>query len=150
MHVLLDVLIKSVFNLNLIEIYQMSFARGHRDVGRSTGQSHHGDSPLLKPTGMQVATKPLLDPTNGEHRKRIGFKTMSLGTNYSFYVVWSAVSISESDAFIRTLCCTLFIVVFLFHIRPMGLNVCMYVNMVITFNRVWINRVTLPILLVVS
>ena len=41
-----------------------------------------GDNPLLKPTGIQIATKPLPGPTNREHRKHIGAK-MSLGTNYS-------------------------------------------------------------------
>ena len=34
--------------------------------------------------------------------------------------------------------------------RLMGMYVCMYVCMVITYSRVWINRVRLPILLVVS
>ena len=33
---------------------------------------------------------------------------------------------------------------------PWGMYVCMYVCMVITYSRVWINRVRLPILLVVS
>ena len=42
------------------------------------------DSPLLKPTGTQIATKPLPGPTTREHRKHIGIKTMSLGTSYSF------------------------------------------------------------------
>ena len=47
--------------------------------------SHHGDSPLLKPTGIQIATKSMPDPINREHRKLIDVKTMSLGTNYSLY-----------------------------------------------------------------
>ena len=34
--------------------------------------SHHGDSPLLKPTGIQIATKALPGPANREHRKSIG------------------------------------------------------------------------------
>ena len=32
----------------------------------------------------------------------------------------------------------------------LGMYVCMYVCMVITYSRVWINRLRLPILLVVS
>ena len=47
--------------------------------------SHHRDSPLLKQTEIQIATKPMPGPTNGEHRKIIGIKTMSLGTNYNFH-----------------------------------------------------------------
>ena len=46
--------------------------------------SHHGDNPLLRPTGIQIAIKPLPAPTNREHRKLIGVKTMSLDTKYSF------------------------------------------------------------------
>ena len=34
--------------------------------------------------------------------------------------------------------------------NPPGVDVCMYACMVITYSRVWINRVRLPILLVVS
>ena len=46
---------------------------------------HHGNSPLLKSTEIQIATKPLPGLTNREHQKLIGVGTMSLGTNYSFY-----------------------------------------------------------------
>ena len=35
-------------------------------------------------------------------------------------------------------------------VRALGPDVCMYVCMVITYSRVWTNRVRLPILLVVS
>ena len=42
-------------------------------------------NPLLKPTGIQISTKPLPGPANREHDKSIGAKTLSLGTNYSFY-----------------------------------------------------------------
>ena len=37
-----------------------------------------------------------------------------------------------------------------FNAMELELYVCMYVCMVITYSRVWINRVMLPILLVVS
>ena len=40
--------------------------------------SHNGESPLLEPTGIQVATKSMQGTTNGEHRKLIGVRTMSL------------------------------------------------------------------------
>ena len=57
---------------------------------RYEGQrSHHGDSSLLKPTGIQIVTKSLPGRTNREHRKFIGVKTISLSTNYSFYCLES-------------------------------------------------------------
>ena len=40
--------------------------------------SHNGQSPLLKPTGIQLTTKSMLGTANGEHRKLTGVKTMSL------------------------------------------------------------------------
>ena len=46
---------------------------------------HHRNNPLLKPTGIQIATKSLPGPTTREHRKLIGVKMMSLCTNYIFY-----------------------------------------------------------------
>ena len=54
--------------------------------GTKVNGSHHGDNPLLKPTGIQIATKPLPGSTNREHRKLIGVKTMSvsMGTNYMY------------------------------------------------------------------
>ena len=39
--------------------------------------SHNGET-LLKPTEIQFATKSMLGKINGEHRKLIGVKTMSL------------------------------------------------------------------------
>ena len=40
--------------------------------------SHHGDSPLLKPTGIQIATKPMPGTTKREHRRFIDVKKVSL------------------------------------------------------------------------
>ena len=40
--------------------------------------SHHGDSPLLKPTGIQIATKAMPGATNREHRRFIDVKKVSL------------------------------------------------------------------------
>ena len=37
-----------------------------------------GESPLLKPTGIQFVTKSMLGTTNGEHRKLMDVKAMSL------------------------------------------------------------------------
>ena len=53
--------------------------------GTKVIRSHHGDIPLLKPTGIQIATKLLPGLTNQEDRKLICVKTMYLGTNYCFY-----------------------------------------------------------------
>ena len=49
------------------------------------GSHHHCDNALLKPTGIQIATKSLPVSISPEYRKLIGVKTMSLGTDYSFY-----------------------------------------------------------------
>ena len=46
---------------------------------------HHDDNPLLRLTGIQIATKPLPGLTDREYRKLIGVKTTPLGMNYSFY-----------------------------------------------------------------
>ena len=56
---------------------------GHR--GTRVNGSHHGGSPLLWTTGIKIATKPLPGSTTREYRKLLGVKTMSLGTNYTFY-----------------------------------------------------------------
>ena len=40
--------------------------------------SYHGDSPLLKLAGIQIATKLMPGTTNREHRELIGVKTMPL------------------------------------------------------------------------
>ena len=53
--------------------------------GTKVNGSRPGEDPLLKPRGIQVAIKFLPGPTNREHRKLIGIKTMSLGANYIFY-----------------------------------------------------------------
>ena len=60
-------------------------SRSWSQRGTKVNGSHHGESPLLKPTGIQIATKPLPSPTNRKHRKHIGVKKMSTGTNYSLY-----------------------------------------------------------------
>ena len=67
-----------------IDLSKANPGRGHKEPRKVNG-SRHGDSPLLKPTGIQIATKPLPGPTTREHRKLLGVKTMSLGTNYSLY-----------------------------------------------------------------
>ena len=77
---LLLLLIHTFSAKSAIDISNANSARGHKEVRRSTW-SHHGGSPLLKPIGIQIATKPLPGPTNREDRKLIGVKTMSLGTN---------------------------------------------------------------------
>ena len=47
--------------------------------GTKAKESHHGDNPLLKPTGIQIATKPLSGPTNREHRKLAIVKVVPFG-----------------------------------------------------------------------
>ena len=41
-------------------------------IGTKVNGSRHGTKPLLKPTGIQIATKPLPGPIDREHRKLIG------------------------------------------------------------------------------
>ena len=53
--------------------------------GTKVNESRHGDNPLRIPARIQIATKFRPGLTNREHRKRIGLKVMSLGTNYIFY-----------------------------------------------------------------
>ena len=60
-------------------------SRSWSQRGAKVNGSHHGDNPLLRPTGIQIATKSLPGPTNREHRKLIGMKTTSPGMNYSLY-----------------------------------------------------------------
>ena len=60
-------------------------SRSWSQRGTKVNGSHDGDIPLPKPRGIGIATKSLSGPTNREHRKLIRVKTMSLGTNYSFY-----------------------------------------------------------------
>ena len=59
-----------------IDLSNANSARGHR--GTKVNESYHGDKTLVRPTGIQIATNPLPGPTNREHRKLIGVKTMSL------------------------------------------------------------------------
>ena len=56
-------------------------SRSWSQSGTKVKESHHGDSPLLKPRGIQIETKSLPDSTTREHRKLIGVKTVALGTN---------------------------------------------------------------------
>ena len=60
-------------------------SRSWSQRGTKVNGSHHGSNPLLRPTGIQIATKFLPGPTNREHRKLIGIETIFLGTNYSFF-----------------------------------------------------------------
>ena len=60
-------------------------SRSWSQRGTKISGPHHGDSPLLKPTGIQIAKKPMPGTSNREHRQLIHVKTMSMGTNCSFY-----------------------------------------------------------------
>ena len=46
-------------------------SRSSSQRGTKANGSHHGDSPLLRPTRIQAATKPMTGLTNREHRKLI-------------------------------------------------------------------------------
>ena len=90
--VLLSLQLKKLRWHNESAIALFKYQSRSRSQGRTkVNGSHHGDNPLLRPTGIQIATKSLPDPTNREHGKLVGVKTMSLGTNYSFSAVWSGV-----------------------------------------------------------
>ena len=71
-------------NDSAIDLSNVSPARGHRE--RYEGQrAHHGGSPLLEPTGIQIATKLSPGPTTREHREFLGVKTISFVANCSFH-----------------------------------------------------------------
>ena len=58
-------------------------SRSWLQSGTNVNGSHHGDNTLLKPKGVQIATKPLSGPTNREHRnlsasRRCGYKLQFL------------------------------------------------------------------------
>ena len=50
--------------------------------------SHYFDNSLLRPVGIQIGTKSLPGPTNVEHLKIMGVKTMFSGMNYTVSTVW--------------------------------------------------------------
>ena len=64
-------------NKSAIDLSNANPCRGHQELRQSTGHINC-ESPLLKPTAIQLATKSMLGTTNGEHRKLIGVETMSL------------------------------------------------------------------------
>ena len=64
-------------NKSAIDLSNANTSRDHQELRRSTGHIN-GESPLLKPTGIQFTTKSMLGTANGEHRKLIGVETMSL------------------------------------------------------------------------
>ena len=64
-------------NKSAIDLSNANPSRGHQELRQSTGH-RNGESPLLKPTGIQLASKCMVRRTNGEHRKLIGVETMSL------------------------------------------------------------------------
>ena len=74
----------------LSNIYMVVKADRDRKRGTKVNGSHHGDNPLLKPTGIQIATKSLPGPTTREHRKLIRVKTVSV-FGYELQVLQSGV-----------------------------------------------------------
>ena len=98
-------------NKSEISLSNANPARGHKEVPRSTG--HHGDNTLLKPTGIQSATRSLPGPTIREHRKLItGLRRRCLSVRTIVSTVRSAASNSECELEVteKTLFLTLFIV----------------------------------------
>ena len=64
---------------------------------------HHVDNnPLHRSIGIEIVTKPVPGPANREHGKRMSFKTMSLGTNYSFNCCTASILESELQATEKT------------------------------------------------
>ena len=77
----------------------------HIDLSNAN-PAHHGDNPLLKPTGIQIATKPLPGPTNREHRKLETYRLFFLAIGglhedklYNIYRQWHR---PMSKRFIKT------------------------------------------------
>ena len=44
------------FNKSAIDLSNVHPACGHKEVLSKVNGSHHGDNPLLRPTGIQIAT----------------------------------------------------------------------------------------------
>ena len=111
--------------------------------GTKVNGSHHGDNPLLRPTGIQIATKSYaalqaMAPTNIKTVHQTSL--LHIESNLDRLGMLSPTHDQRSQQ--NTGKITL---------QPVLINKsCMYVCMVITYSRVWINRVRLPILLVVS
>ena len=64
-------------NKSALDLSNANPGRGHQELRRSTGHIN-GEGSLLKSTGIQFATKPVLGTTNGEHQKLIDVETVSL------------------------------------------------------------------------
>ena len=78
-------------NKSAIDLSNANPGRGHQELRQST-RHINCEGLLLKPTGIQFATKSRLGTTtNGEHRKLIGVKTFVWERNTAF-TVWSAAS----------------------------------------------------------
>ena len=60
--------LRSHNNSAIIDLSNTNPDRGHKEVRSKVIGSHHGENPLLRPTGIQIAAKSLLGPTNREHR----------------------------------------------------------------------------------
>ena len=75
-------------NKSAIDLSNANPCRGHQELRQSTGHINC-ESPLLKPTGTQLATKSMLGTTNGEHRKLVGVETIYLfGYEVRFVLLW--------------------------------------------------------------
>ena len=61
-----------------IDLSNANPARVHEEVRTNVNRSHRGDNPVLRPTGIQIAIKPLPGPINREHQKPINSKTSFL------------------------------------------------------------------------
>ena len=72
-------------------------SRSWSQTGTKDNGSHHGDNPLLKPTGIQIATKSFSGPTNRKYRKFIYTSRRCFWARTAASTVWSAASISESE-----------------------------------------------------
>ena len=60
---------------------------------------HHGDNPLLRPTEIKIATKPLPSLTNREYQKLVGVKTISFFVQRGSALLW----LVDDRAFLRPL-----------------------------------------------
>ena len=69
-------------HVEMMEVRRVDMQTVHHVMSRG-----HIPATVLKPTGIQIATKSFPGPTTRKHRKLIGVKTrsMSSSTKYSFY-----------------------------------------------------------------
>ena len=76
--------------------HELTIGEFNQSINQSINQS--SDNSLLKPTGIQIATKFLPGLTTREHRTLVFASRRCLWVRTKVYTVWSAAILSESES----------------------------------------------------